>query len=147
MLASRTSRDVIQIAHQRITSDWSSQHRARFDLHVSELVVAEARAGDPGAAARRLELIAVATIHGKDFLLTWNHVCKECNTARKRERRESRAQSTASTSPGDTPVQASRTCVGHAPVFKNFDCNQQEGATQDRLSAEIADKSYDDRTQ
>jgi len=57
MLVARPSRDVLQIAHQRITSDWWSQRRSSFELHVSELVVAEARQGDADAAARRLALI------------------------------------------------------------------------------------------
>ena len=58
MLAARPSRDIVQLAHQRITSDWWSQRRTVFDLHVSELVIAEARQGDPDAAERRMALIA-----------------------------------------------------------------------------------------
>lgn len=47
------SRDLIQRAHQEITRLWW-ERRDRFDLYVSRAVVAEARLGNPDAAARRL---------------------------------------------------------------------------------------------
>jgi hypothetical protein len=56
-LAAEPSRDLVVAAHQRITSQWWSQ-RTRFRLFVSELVIQEAAAGDPGLAGRRLERIA-----------------------------------------------------------------------------------------
>ena len=107
-LTARPSRDLIVAAHQELTFEWWTQHRSRFNLFVSELVLQEARRGDPEMARRRLtdlrgvavlevnpaaeELvtriiasalipakalddafhIAIATVHGADFLLTWN---------------------------------------------------------------------------
>lgn len=86
----------------------SERWREDFDLFVSEVVVREAKGGDPEAASRRTELIAhlpllelsdhvtrlaaalikkdavplqssadavhiaVAAVHGVDYLLTWN---------------------------------------------------------------------------
>lgn len=52
-LVALPSQDVIQSAHQEVTRHWW-QRRDRFDLYVSRAVVAEARRGDPDAAARRL---------------------------------------------------------------------------------------------
>jgi len=104
----RPSRDVVTAARQTITQEWWDQERKRFDIHVSVLVVEEAKAGDSEAAQRRLAAmaglpilginaaaeklakrlvdegvvpvtsvedalhIALATVHGMDFLLTWN---------------------------------------------------------------------------
>ena len=48
--------DIIQMAHQEITRQWW-ERRDRFDLYVSRAVVAEARRGNPDAAARRLEAL------------------------------------------------------------------------------------------
>ncbi len=56
-LASRPSRDLVVAAHQQITHDWWAQARSRFDLFLSEAVLEEIRAGDPEAAARRMEVI------------------------------------------------------------------------------------------
>jgi predicted nucleic acid-binding protein len=107
-LAAQPSRDLVTAAHQQITHDWWQRRRAVFDLFVSQLVIDEAAAGDPDAAARRSALIAgfplldvthtvtafaaflsreialpsragadalhiaIATVHGMDYLLTWN---------------------------------------------------------------------------
>jgi hypothetical protein len=107
-LTARTSSDLIVAAHQELTSEWWNQHRHRFDLFVSGLVLEEVASGDPEMAARRLmELrgipvlgldeearllakrfldsrliptravgdaihVALATLHGMDYLLTWN---------------------------------------------------------------------------
>ena len=57
-LAARPSRDLVVAAHQQITAEWWDKSRARFDLYTSELVEQEVAAGDPGAAARRLEFLA-----------------------------------------------------------------------------------------
>src|SRR2546423_15148798 len=56
-LTARPSRDLITAAHQQLTTDWWEHRRTDFDLHVSQLVVREARAGDKNAASRRLEII------------------------------------------------------------------------------------------
>ncbi len=116
-LASRLSRDLIVAGHQQISQDWW-ESRASWDLYISALVIAEARAGDPAIAERRLALlsglsllhlnesaislaeqllthaalpakaredalhIAVAAVHGIDYILTWN--CKHIANATKR---------------------------------------------------------------
>lgn len=56
-LVARPSRDLRVAAHQQATSEWWAQKRKDFDLHVSQLVVEEASAGDQSAAARRLEYL------------------------------------------------------------------------------------------
>lgn len=53
-LAARPSRDVVVAARQAITRDWWENHRNRFELHISQLVENEIRAGDPDAAERRM---------------------------------------------------------------------------------------------
>src|SRR5205823_7388906 len=50
------SRDLVRAAHQQITQEWWSQ-RALFELYSSRLVVRECQAGDPEAAAQRLEAL------------------------------------------------------------------------------------------
>ena len=52
-LTSRPSRDLIIAAHQQITHSWWL-YRERYELIVSELVIAEATRGDGDASARRL---------------------------------------------------------------------------------------------
>lgn len=56
-LAARPSRDLIVAAHQQLTHEWWADQRQEFGLYASELVRQEAAAGDPEAAARRLELL------------------------------------------------------------------------------------------
>lgn len=56
-LTARPSRDVRAAAWQQITSQWWEEERVEYDLFTSELVIAEASAGDPEAAARRLEAL------------------------------------------------------------------------------------------
>jgi len=101
-------REVVAAARQELTQQWWSTRRSKFDLFVSELVVAEAAAGDADAAERRLAVIndlsllpvteeavalqerlltetgfpakarvdaghiAIATLQGMNYLLTWN---------------------------------------------------------------------------
>jgi hypothetical protein len=57
-LVARPSRDLVTAAHQQITQEWWTAAAERFDLYVSGAVLDEIRAGDPGYAARRLELVA-----------------------------------------------------------------------------------------
>jgi hypothetical protein len=102
------SRDLVRAAHQQITREWWERRRGDFELFVSQVVLRECQAGDPKAAAERLEAIrdfplleqsekatdfaqlllervplperaavdalhiAVATVNGMDYLLTWN---------------------------------------------------------------------------
>jgi hypothetical protein len=115
------SRDLVRAAHQQVTRDWWDT-RARFHLYVSQFVLDEASAGDPGAAAKRISAlreatlltttpgvvslarelvrvgdlptsalvdalhIAVASVHGMDYLLSWN--CKHIANATMRSRIE-----------------------------------------------------------
>ena len=56
-LTARPSRDVVIAAYQEITREWWFPAPDRFNLVASELVVAEAGAGDPDAARIRLEAL------------------------------------------------------------------------------------------
>jgi hypothetical protein len=57
-LASRPSRDLIVAGRQQLTHAWWEVRRPVFDLVISQVVLDEARAGDPAAAERRLAFIA-----------------------------------------------------------------------------------------
>ena len=57
-LASRPSRDVISTGRQQLTHTWWESRRPAFDLVISEVVLKEVRAGDLGAAERRLTFVA-----------------------------------------------------------------------------------------
>ena len=54
-LAGRLSSNLLTAACQQVTSQWWAERRYDYDLFISELVVREARAGNPDAANRRLE--------------------------------------------------------------------------------------------
>jgi predicted nucleic acid-binding protein len=56
-LTSRRNRDLIVAAHQEVTREWWERRRSAFRLVASQLVLAEAAAGDPAAARGRLELL------------------------------------------------------------------------------------------
>ena len=56
-LTARPSRDVRAAAWQQITSQWWDEARVDYDLFTSALVTVEASAGNPTAAARRLEAL------------------------------------------------------------------------------------------
>ncbi len=106
-LTARPSKTILGAAHQQITLAWW-ETRNQYELLVSESVLRECGAGDPGAANKRLAVlaempllliseealniaealvrqgivpskaaedalhIAVATVYGVDYLLTWN---------------------------------------------------------------------------
>lgn len=53
----RPSRDLIVAAHQEITHDWWDHQRVDCELFTSQLVHDEAGAGDPRAAAKRLQAL------------------------------------------------------------------------------------------
>ncbi len=59
-LTAKPSRDLILAAHQQITRDWWEERRDRYDLFASQLVLDEARNGDPEAANKRL--LALSTL-------------------------------------------------------------------------------------
>ena len=48
------SRDLVRAAEQQITREWWAVQRPKFDLYTAQLVLIEAAAGDPEAAAERL---------------------------------------------------------------------------------------------
>jgi predicted nucleic acid-binding protein len=52
-LTARPSRDLVRAAHQEVTAEWWARRNA-YELYVSQLVLDEAAAGDPGAAAQRV---------------------------------------------------------------------------------------------
>src|SRR5664279_3408243 len=56
-LTSLPSRNVVVAAHQEVTQVWWA-NRERYELYVSEAVLAEAGGGDPTAAERRLSALA-----------------------------------------------------------------------------------------
>ncbi len=51
------TRDLIIAGHQQITREWWQRQRDRFEFCISELVLEEARGGDPQAAQDRLEIV------------------------------------------------------------------------------------------
>ncbi|MGH8056879.1 MAG: type II toxin-antitoxin system VapC family toxin [Candidatus Entotheonellia bacterium] len=121
-LTARPRRDLLVAAHQQLTVAWWDQQRASYELFTSQVVLAEARAGDPEAAQRRLAVLerlplldvtdaaialaatlitrqalpaqatpdalhlALAGVHGMEYLLTWN--CTHLAHARLRGRIE-----------------------------------------------------------
>ena len=121
-LTARPSRDLLVAAHQQLTVVWWDEQRTRYELFTSQVVLAEARAGDPEAAQRRLAVLerlplldvadtaialaarlvteqalpaqaaqdalhlAIACVHGMEYLLTWN--CTHLANARLRSRIE-----------------------------------------------------------
>jgi len=56
-LVARRSNDLRIIANQNITLEWWESCRRRFDIFISELVLAEASQGDSEAATRRLKVL------------------------------------------------------------------------------------------
>ena len=121
-LTARPSRDLLVAAHQQLTVVWWDEQRTHYELFTSQVVLAEARAGDPDAAQRRLAVLerlplldvtdaaialattlvtgqalpaqaaqdalhlALACVHGMEYLLTWN--CTHLANARLRSRIE-----------------------------------------------------------
>lgn len=58
----RPSADIQMDALQQQAREWSSAHGPRYELVTSQLVIDEASAGDPGAAAARLSLLRMLPI-------------------------------------------------------------------------------------
>ena len=56
-LTARPSSDAIIAGHQKSTHDWWDNWRGDFELCASELVIQEARGGDPQAAQERLDVL------------------------------------------------------------------------------------------
>ena len=55
--AGNLSRDLVIAARQQETQEWWQKRRKNFDTFISKLVLDEAAAGDPEAAARRLKFL------------------------------------------------------------------------------------------
>jgi predicted nucleic acid-binding protein len=55
-LTSRPSRDLVRAAKQEVTHEWWAARDA-YELYVSQLVLSEAGAGDPAAAALRIDAL------------------------------------------------------------------------------------------
>jgi hypothetical protein len=51
------SPDLLTAAKQQVTREWWESRRSDFDLFISQAVLLEASAGDPEAAAKRLEIL------------------------------------------------------------------------------------------
>ncbi len=56
-LTANRSSDVITAAHQLTTFGWWEKHRRDFEIVVSELVIQEARLGNPQMAQKRLDVL------------------------------------------------------------------------------------------
>ena len=56
-LVARPSRDLIVAAHQQLTVTWWQDQGPKYDLFISQIVIEEARAGDPDTAEKRLAAI------------------------------------------------------------------------------------------
>src|SRR3972149_4940264 len=54
---SKTTRDIIVLAHQEITREWWDNALKRYDAFISEIVIEEAMAGDAEAAKKRLAIL------------------------------------------------------------------------------------------
>ena len=61
-LTAHLSSEPIMAGHQQATRKWWDQERHRFDVFVSVFVLKEVAAGDPEAAAKRLEAIRDLTV-------------------------------------------------------------------------------------
>jgi hypothetical protein len=57
-LASRPTSDIHFVSNQLITMNWWNNHRAKFELFISQPVLDECASGDGSAARERLGLIA-----------------------------------------------------------------------------------------
>ena len=57
-LTGRPSRDLIIAARQELTHEWWENHRNRFKLVVSPIVLAEVGRGDPEMVAKRTEVLS-----------------------------------------------------------------------------------------
>ena len=56
-LTARSSRDLIATTRQQITRQWWEQRSKDFDIFISEIVIDEAKQGDPEASQKRLDAL------------------------------------------------------------------------------------------
>src|SRR5438128_1614975 len=57
-LTARASRDPLIAVRQQVTREWWETRKGFYDLFISQAVLDEAGRGDPGAAERRLAVLA-----------------------------------------------------------------------------------------
>ena len=57
-LVARGSRDLIMSARQQLTIEWWENERSKYELFISEMVLREAREGDPDEVTKRLRVVA-----------------------------------------------------------------------------------------
>lgn len=57
-LTARPNRDVVIASRQAITSEWWMDHMVHYEVYISALVIEEISAGNPVAAAARLQAVA-----------------------------------------------------------------------------------------
>ena len=83
-LTSRPSRDIVAAGRQTLTHEWWETQRDQFTLYISELVVSEAKQGNPEAATERLAILAnldllhiTEAISGLAHKLIENHAIPE----------------------------------------------------------------------
>src|SRR3990167_9503428 len=75
---SKPGRDLVIAGRQEITREKLPKILEFFEVYISTLVLQEAEQGDPEAAQKRLNVItnlpdiAITTVNGIDYLLTWN---------------------------------------------------------------------------
>ncbi|MBI3117678.1 MAG: type II toxin-antitoxin system VapC family toxin [Candidatus Hydrogenedentes bacterium] len=66
-LTARPSADQVTAACQKVTEAWWEKRRKEYALFTSPLVITEVSAGDPEAAARRLEVLrSIPQLHATD---------------------------------------------------------------------------------
>jgi predicted nucleic acid-binding protein len=63
-LTARPSRDVVVAGRQQVTHEWWHRHRGGYEVMTSRLVLQEASAGDPRAAAKRMKVLNTLPILG-----------------------------------------------------------------------------------
>jgi len=56
------SRNVLRLSHEMLTRQWWTHQRSCFELYISQAVLDEASAGDPVAAAERIEALHGITV-------------------------------------------------------------------------------------
>lgn len=56
-LVSNPSSDLVIAAHQKVTHDWWSGHRRKYELAISTIVEKEISSGDDKTARKRIELV------------------------------------------------------------------------------------------
>lgn len=56
-LVARPSRDILKLAHQRVTKKWWETAREKYSIYMSSVVIDEIQKGDPTVAKARLHFV------------------------------------------------------------------------------------------